>query len=360
MVEENRKEDAEEVEKESARHKILIIKPSSLGDIVHSLPLLKRLRDKFPDSYIAWLVFRGFEGILEGNPLIDEVIVLERRRWEGPFSLLKILGSFLRFMRSIREKKLDICIDLQGLLRSGVLTWASGAPFRMGFARGREFSHLFYNTKVFVPGTDMHAVDRYLLFGMPLGLEEASVEFPLFISETAGKRAAELLKKKQGELSIGINPIARWPTKRLPFETFAEVAKELGKTHRAVFFLLGTAGDKKTIDGLEKLIGGGAVNLAGKTDLDILPAVLSRLDLLLTNDSGTMHIADAMGVKLVAVYGPTNPARTGPYNQRNHVIQSRLKCAPCYKKKCEDTRCMLEIKAGEILAAAEGVLGEKI
>jgi len=304
-------------------------------------------------------VFRGFEGILEGNPLIDEVIILERRLWKGPFNFLKGLGSLLKFARSIRERKFDICVDLQGLLRSGALTWASGASLKMGFAHGRELSHLFYNTKVFVPKRDMHAVDRYLLFGMPLGLRESSVEFPLFITETARIRAAELLKKKEGELAIGINPIARWPTKRLPFDTFAEVARRLTKKRKCVFYLLGAVGDKESIDELEKLIGKAAVNLAGKTELDILPAVISGLDLLLTNDSGTMHIADALGVKLVAVFGPTNPARTGPYNQRNHVIQARLDCAPCYKKRCKDTRCMSEITAGEILKEIERVLEEK-
>jgi len=357
-VEKNNKENRAETPAESSHGKILIIKPSSLGDIIHSLPFLGALRGKYPDAYIAWLVNRELSAFLKGNPLIDEIIEFERQEWAGPIRFIRKTGGFLKFVRCIRERRFDICIDLQGLFRSAFLAGASGAPLRMGLADAREFGSLFYNAKVVAPTKDMHAVDRYLLFGLPLGLEDVKVEFPINITKAAEAKAAELVPRKKGHLVIGISPAARWPTKRLPIEIFAEVAAGISRNHEAQFVLLGTEADKENIDKLEELLHNGAVNLAGRTTLADLSAVIRRMDLLLTNDSAPMHLADALGVKLVAVFGPTSPVRTGPYFQRENVVRARLECAPCFKKKCNSPRCMLEMDAGEILAAAEKVLGE--
>ena len=335
------------------------MKPSSLGDIIHSLPLLGALRGKYPEAHIAWLVNRELSAFLKENPLIDEIIEFERQEWAGPLRFMKKAGGFLKFVRGIRERHFDICMDLQGLFRSGILTGASGAPLRMGFRDAREFGWLFYNAKVIIPTRDLHAVDRYLLFGLPLGLENIEVEFPINITKAAEARATELVPRKEGQLIIGISPAARWPTKRLPIDKFAEVAAGISRNHEAKFVLLGTEADKENIDKLEELLHNGATNLAGKTTLSDLSAVIRRMDLLVTNDSAPMHLADALGVKLVAVFGPTSPVRTGPYFQRENVVQARLECAPCFKKKCKRARCMLEMDAGEILAAVEKVLGEE-
>src|SRR3989475_9396731 len=198
--------------------RILIIKPSSLGDIVHALPTVASLRRRFPSARIAWLVKREWAAVLEGNPHLDEVLALD----------LSPKG-WLSAIRAVRAGRFDTVLDLQGLLRSALLGWISGAPVRIGFANGREGSPWFYTERVPVPSPSMHAVDRYLLTAKYLGADPGEVkpsEFPL-PHDTQGEARVEVLLGaaggQAGATLVAMNPSARWDTKRWPLESFAAV-----------------------------------------------------------------------------------------------------------------------------------------
>src|SRR5437879_12302523 len=188
---------------------ILIIKPSSLGDIVHALPTVAALRRRFPSAKITWLVKREWAAVLEGNPYLDEVLALDLSPKGWPSAI-----------RAVRAGRFDTVVDLQGLLRSALLGWISGAPARIGFANGREGSPWFYTGRVPVPSPSMHAVDRYLLTAKYSGDDPAEVQpsrFPLPHDAQAEARVEVLLASagvQAGATLVAMNPSVSWYTKR--------------------------------------------------------------------------------------------------------------------------------------------------
>ncbi|MCC6346958.1 MAG: glycosyltransferase family 9 protein, partial [Nitrospirales bacterium] len=291
--------------------KILVVKPSSLGDIVHSMPFLQVMRETFPQAEIHWIVAKGLEGLIEGHPLIGKLWIIEKDHWKD----LKRLGGTARELKSLfaslREEEFDLAVDLQGLLRSGILTRASRAPVRVGFSEAREGSTLFYTHRV-RGGREVHAVDRYLKIASALGGTVRDVLFPLPPAEDSAEVRA--IKSGAGDYVV-IVPGARWKTKIWPAERFGRIASLL----RERSIIVGSQADGERAKEIEALSGGKALSLAGMTDLRELIAVIRDARFVLTNDSGPMHIAAALGIPVVALFGPTNPVRTGPYGS-NHLL----------------------------------------
>ena len=327
--------------------RILIIKPSALGDVVHALPVLNLLRRRWPGSHIAWVVGGAFASLLEGHPQLDEVIRFERRRfgrgWRDPGAAV---GLF-QFMRNLRRGGFDLVLDLQGLLRSGWMTMRTRAPMRVGFADARELAHLFYTHRVAVHSQDRHAVDRYLKLCESIGCGRSPVEFTFHVTDEDRQHVTDLLgdERPYAVLLPGTN----WPTKRWPVDYFAELVSPLRRQF-----------------GLEAVIAGGpdvaeiasqiprAINLIGKTsNLRQLVALLERADLVIANDSGPMHIAAALNRPLVTMFGPTNPLRTGPYGRLDSVVRLDIACSPCYSRRCSHQSCLRWLHAEHVLAVAE-------
>jgi lipopolysaccharide heptosyltransferase I len=325
--------------------RILIIKPSSLGDVVHALPTVNLIRKKFPDATITWLINDNLASLLKkGCPVIDGLIAFPRREFGKFWQLPRVLT----FMRRLRAENFDIVIDLQGLLRSGLMTRATRAPRRIGLSDAREGSRVFYNEIVEVPR--IHAVDRYLQAAHHLGCDISSVEFPLN-SIPSDVSYVDGLVPKSGAL-IAVNPSARWDTKLWGDDKFAALLKQLPRD-RVV--LTGSAEDATRIEKLSQ----GCTNLAGKTDLAQLAEVYRRCAVVITNDSGPMHLAAAVGTPVVAVFGPTDPALTGPYGKRHVVLRSGIPCSPCMKLYCTHTprmECMKLLTVEQVLAAAQPFL----
>ncbi len=325
--------------------RILIIKPSSLGDVVHALPTVNLIRKKFPDATITWLINDNLASLLKkGCPVIDGLIAFPRREFGKFWQLPRVLT----FMRRLRAENFDIVIDLQGLLRSGLMTRATRAPRRIGLSDAREGSRVFYNEIVEVPR--IHAVDRYLQAAHHLGCDISSVEFPLN-SIPSDVSYVDGLVPKSGAL-IAVNPSARWDTKLWGDDKFAALLKQLPRD-RVV--LTGSAEDATRIEKLSQ----GCTNLAGKTDLAQLAEVYRRCAVVITNDSGPMHLAAAVGTPVVAVFGPTDPALTGPYGKRHVVLRSGIPCSPCMKPYCTHTprmECMKLVTVEQVLAAAQPFL----
>ncbi|MEK6682725.1 MAG: glycosyltransferase family 9 protein, partial [Nitrospirota bacterium] len=174
---------------------ILIIKPSSIGDVIHALPFLKAIRGRYPEAAISWLINRGIDELIRDNSSLDEIILFERKRWGGFDDIGYKLRGVTEFIRGLRQKRFDLIIDLQGLFRSGIIAYLSGADYRIGFANAREFSPIFYNYNVSHPPIEMHAVDRYLLIAKELGADITKKDFKINIPEKEKEYAARLISK---------------------------------------------------------------------------------------------------------------------------------------------------------------------
>lgn len=326
----------------SKHRKLLVIKPSSLGDIVHSLPFLDALKRRFPGAEIDWVVASGFEDILEGHPMIRKLWVINKGEWKKITKVKNTLVELRRLLNALRAERFDCVIDLQGLFRSGFITKGAGAPVRIGFKEAREGSTVFYTHKV-EGGRDVHAVDRYLKIAAFLGCDISEVRFPFPPSRYS---LADILLSSG--LSCGdyvvMAPGARGSAKRWPAERFGELAS--GLPVRTI--VIGSRGDAPLAAEAVGASKGKAFSLAGKTDLKGLIEVVRCARFMVCNDTGPMHIAAALGIPVFALFGPTNPLRTGPYGANNTVIRKDIPCSPCYRKNCKTAECMDMIKIEEV------------
>jgi len=327
--------------------RILIIKPSSLGDVVHALPTVNLIRRRFPDAHLAWLINDTLASLLKNCSIIDELITFPRQR----FGSAKELPAFGDFLAVLQGKGFDIVVDLQGLFRSGLMSWATLATRRIGLSDAREGARLFYNEVVEV--RHPHAVDRYLRAARHLGFGDGLIEFPLGSSPEDVEHVSRLVGAASPPRSlIALNPSARWETKLWGVDNYRALAQRLPR-ERVVF--TGSSSEANWIGRLAQ----GCLNLAGKTDLAQLAELYRRCALLITNDSGPMHIAAAVGTPVVAIFGPTDPALTGPYGKQHVVLRAGIPCSPCLKPYCTHTprmECMSLVTVEQVLAAVQPFL----
>ncbi len=328
--------------------KILIIKPSSLGDIVHSLPFLSAIKDTFPKAEVHWVVAKGLEGLLQNNPMVKKLWIIHKDQWKNLKKMRETITEVKGLFNELKKEKYDLAVDLQGLLRSGLLINASHAPVRAGFKEAREGSRLFYSHTV-EGGRDIHAVDRYLKVASALGCEIDAVRFPMpLIKESEEVRK---LKRESGKYAVIVSG-ARWETKRWPSDRFGKLAYMLNIKS----IVVGSAADAKISKEIEAMSGGKAVSMAGMTDLEELISIIRGARYVITNDSGPMHIAAAFNIPTIAIFGPTNPVRTGPYGRNNHIVKSEVPCAPCYKRECKTIRCMESISIEQVYEAIKKIM----
>jgi len=320
--------------------KILIVKPSSLGDVVHSLPFLNAVKERFPKAEIHWVIAKGLEGLLTGHPMIHKVWLINKDMWKKTTHIPHSFKELHTLFRKLRKEHFDIVVDLQGLLRSGIITMMTGAPLRVGFKEAREGSRFFYTHKI-EGGKDIHAVDRYLKIAGFLGCMTTDVCFPFPLSFNSSPVTHH--SSLSGDYAV-IVPGARWRTKRWPPEKFGELSSLLPlKT-----VIVGGKGDTKIANEIVSHSNGKAISLTGKTDMKGLIEVMRGARFVVSNDSGPMHIAAALGIPVFAIFGPTDPVRTGPYGKGHTVIKEDIPCAPCFKKTCDDIKCMNNLSVEKV------------
>lgn len=327
--------------------KILIIKPSSLGDVVHSLPFLNAIKETFPFSEIHWLIAKGLEGLLENHPMVKKLWVINKDQWKNLRKIKETAIEFKSLFKELEDESYDIVIDLQGLLRSGMLTYATRASVRVGFKEAREGSSLFYTHKI-KGGREIHAVDRYLKIASAFGCKVEDVKFPMPLIKES--ESVKKLKKNIGDYAVLV-PGARWKTKRWLPANFGKLASMLDiKT-----LIVGSSSDAEIAKDIELCSGGKALSMAGKTDIKELISIIRGARYVITNDSGPMHIAAALNIPVIALFGPTNPVRTGPYGKNNIIVKSDIECAPCYKKNCKRVKCMDNISVEKVYEAVMSI-----
>lgn len=328
--------------------KILIIKPSALGDVVHSLPFLNALGERFPAAEVHWLVFRPFEPLLRDHPMISKLWVVDKDAWRRISSLRDSWKDLRRLLAGLREERFDLVVDLQGLLRSGLLCGATRAPLRLGFLEGREGSPLFYTHRV-RGGTDCHAVERYLKVAGRLGASTDRIDYRL-VGAPHGSRLLDSLPP----VYVVMAPSAGGEAKRWPEENFGRLAAELPWPS----LVISGKSDAGLAERVAAASGGRAFSLAGRTSLNEMIEVIRRAKVFISNDTGPMHIAAALGVPVFAVFGPTSPQRTGPHGPGHTVVTAGLACSPCFRrKKCSHWVCMERITVRQVLSAVESRMG---
>jgi lipopolysaccharide heptosyltransferase I len=323
--------------------KILVVKPSSLGDVVHSLPFLNVLRETFPKSEIHWVIAKGLEDLLTGHPMINKIWIINKDTWKKLSHIRDSLYEIRILLKGLKEERYDIVVDLQGLLRSGIITAFTAAPLRVGFQEAREGSRFFYTHRV-KGGKGIHAVDRYLKIAAFLGCDITEVCFPLPLFADSSLVTRYSLPTNNYAV---IAPGARWETKKWPPEKFGELTSCLP----VQTVIVGSKGDEAIAEEVVALSKGKAMSLAGKTNLRELIEIIRGAQVFVSNDSGPMHIAAALGVTVFAIFGPTDPERTGPYGKGHTVIREDISCAPCFKRSCDDLKCMENLSAEKVLEA---------
>ncbi len=331
--------------------KILILKPSSLGDVVHAMPVLRMLRRHLPESEIYWWIESGLAPLLEADPDLTGLVRFERKRWHRPASW----RLMWRNLSWARQQHFDWVVDLQGLARSAIFSWLANGKFTIGVDSPREGARGYYDAVVRRPSFHTHAVDWYLralpLLGLPLRWD--------FDWIPRNNTVAEAVRRKwTGDHPhwIVIQPGARWLNKRWPAESFAELVKLLARKYPAFrFAILGGAADAD----LTARVAAGApersLALAGKITLPEMIEWIRLSSLMVTNDTGPMHVAAALSKPLVGLFGPTEPTRTGPYRQLHHVLQLNLSCVPCLSSRCtrnEHLECLRALTPETVYNAA--------
>lgn len=312
--------------------KILIVKPSSLGDVVHSLPFLNAVKTSFPKTEIHWVIAKGFEGLLEGHPMINKLWIINKDEWKKIKNAKGTIKELNASFKALKKEKYDIVVDLQGLLRSGLITAATGAPVKIGFKEAREGSRFFYTHKL-EGGKNIHAVDRYLKIADFLGCDISDIRFPFPLHFKSSFITHHLSLSEDYAVIV---PGARWKTKKWPPEKFGELSSKL-PLH---IVIVGSKGEMDIANKIVACSDGKAISLAGKTDLKELIEVIRGARFVASNDSGPMHIAAALGIPVFAIFGPTDPLRTGPYGKRHTIIKEDISCAPCFRKTCDNMKCL--------------------
>ena len=350
---------------------ILIVKLSAVGDVIHTLPSLAALRRCYPAADITWVVEEGASDLLTGHPALNRVIVSRRKTWlrqlqQGRF--MAPLREMAAFVRELRKRPYEVVIDFHGLLKSALIVALSRGKRRLGYASFQELSGFFYNEKI---PEDMgkHAVDRYLdlvryLAGTDppdaMAALEMPPEFTISIGTEEECRIKALLNRHVEVLGEGkapfvsVSPIALWETKLWEEKRFALLCDRIRQELGLGIVMTGSKADLLT--GIQERMETQAVNLGGQTSLRELACLYRETALVITTDSGPMHLAAAVGTPVVALFGPTDPARTGPYGPGHRVVRSKLACAPCFRKKCGTKACMTEITVDEVFKVLKAVL----
>lgn len=335
--------------------KILIVKPSSLGDVVHTFPAVALLRQEYPDATISWLVNDDLSGLVELVPAVDDVIPFRRRRWGKPWLAHELFGHLWHLRRSAY----DVAVDFQGLFRSGFVTLCSGASRRIGFSQAREGAALFYSERITVPANLKHAVDKNLfLVQQAFGISRTAPA-PELLRRQETVKAIDTLWTQRGlnraEPVLAVAPVTRWPSKTWPPEYFASIIDATGREFPHLgCWLVGTRAERAAG---EAVVAACQLlkphNLMGETDMSQLLEMLRRSDVLLTNDSGPMHLAAAAHRPAVALFGPTDPALTGPYGPGHVVFHGHCDQGPCFRPSCRRERrhCVCSVAPDAVAAA---------
>ncbi|WP_094603888.1 Lipopolysaccharide core heptosyltransferase RfaQ [Sporomusa silvacetica DSM 10669] len=312
---------------------ILIVKLSAIGDVIHALPVAPALKKCFPQARITWVVEKTAYDILTNNPYIDEIIIFDKANF-------KTLGGLLRhapeFVANLKARRFDLALDLQGLFKSSAIVFLSGASTRLVYENAREGSQLLSRRVVGSYATG-HVVERYLDVVRGLGCQVDQPVFPVVITDDEVKRTRSIMA--HAGLPVGTPYVvmalgANWPNKIWPAEKFAELCDRLYTAEKFTPVVIGGPGDDPLLERLLAQVQIPPISLVGKTSLKQLAYVIKNAAAFIGGDTGPMHLSAALGIPTIALMGPTDQIRNGPYGNTHRVILADRQCIGCWQRKC--------------------------
>ena len=345
--------------------KILIVKLSAIGDVIHTLPSLNAIRKHYADAHITWLVEETASDLIVRHEALNRVIISKRKRWiKGVLgsSCLKNIKEAYQFVKKLRDTEYDLIIDFQGLLKSGVLIALAMGKRKIGFDKGMEHmehSYIFLNERIPPVNMDNHALLRSMILINALGIKSKEIEYKIPVSDHTRILTDELLERhgiKDHIILVAMNPVAKWETKLWDNRKFSLLADKLIEKYNANVIFTGSQSDRSTIDNIMSCMSHSAVNLAGETTLKTLAALYEKTKFLISTDTGPMHMAAAVGTPVIALFGPTAPWRTGPFGSEHKILRSGLNCSPCFKRQCSTIDCMKQISVDQVMDAVSSIL----
>jgi heptosyltransferase-1 len=345
--------------------RVLIVKVSALGDVVHTLPVIDYLHHVAPGIEVDWVVEEGNREILEGNPLIRTVHLVRTRAWRKSLLSPKSWREMATVRRALREANYDIAFDLQGNLKSGLITWLSGAARRYGFDRDavRESTNLiFTNNQVSLRHQDTHVTNRALrIVSIPFGRDYTGMVLnsDIYTPPDDDVAAEVLLSTFDDGLVFLFHSGTTWSTKLWHEEGWIELGKLLLASFPGSTILLSWGNDsERDVAGRISEGIGKKARILPKMSLKGFCALLKKIDLVVGGDTGPVHIAAIVGTPTVSFYRATDPERNGPHGAHHVLIQSPFECRSCLNKECDrDQQCRESISAEAMLKAVEGALG---
>lgn len=340
--------------------KILIVRLDRIGDVVLSTPVIKALRDAYPDGHIAMMVRSFAREIVEGNPYLSEVIIYDKDR-----SHKGVIGNY-KFIKELKKKKFDTAVVLHPTKRTHMVLMLAGIPERIGYDKKSGFllTRRIPHTKQFGM---KHEIEYSLDLLKYIGIKPSSKELYMPINSVSERKIETMLKEngvKGSDTIVVVNPGASCVSKRWNIGKFAEVSNRIAEKYGARIVIISGPADKNIGDKLASLITAGCINLSGKTGIGDIASLLRRTKLFISNDSGPVHIGCAVGVPVIAIFGRSDrglsPRRWGPSGKHDRVLHKSAGCGICYAHNCRLAfKCLDSITPGEVLEAAEDILGRR-
>lgn len=333
---------------------ILIVKLSAIGDVIHALPVAHSLKQQYPDTRITWIVEKPAYDLLKNNPDVNEIIIFDKPKFKSLAGLVKYAPEFSTMLKSYH---FDLAIDLQGLFKSAAITLLSGAKQRLGYCNMRELSN-WVSTPVCGENRNGHIVDRYLDVARAVGCDVSEVLFPMNITTEEAEHAASSANQAglpSGQSYAVLAPGTNWPSKCWPVGHFAQLANELIQTGVVPVIIGGPSDTSLAMQIIHQ--SPKAINLVGKTTLKELAYIIKNASLFVGGDTGPMHLAVAVQTPVIALFGPTDPERNGPYGLGNTVLTIKDGCRGCWKRQCPEGKpCMETIEVGQVMDVVQRLI----
>jgi heptosyltransferase-1 len=336
---------------------ILIVKLSAIGDVVHALPVATALKEAFPQARLTWVVEKAAYELVADHPAIDSVIIFEKSRCRSLSGLLNYLPGFTQ---QLKMGRFDLALDLQGLFKSGGIAFLSGASERLVYCHARELSARL-SRKVCGPHQHGHVVEQYLDVVRAVGGPVTQVDFGIRFNELEVQAAKRILSENgwRGESYVTLVPGANWPNKRWPTLKFAQLAECLHE-QGITCLITGGSGDRILTEEIRSKAKVSFLDLTGQTSLKQLAWVLKNAQVTVGGDTGPMHLSVAVGTPTVALMGPTDINRNGPYGFGHRAIVTSRDCVGCWRRKCEKgLDCLAAISVEEVYQAVRKLLVEE-
>lgn len=350
---------------------LLIVKTSAVGDVVMTLPALEVIRKKYPAAEIDWLVDPPAAGLLLDHSALNRIIISPRRQLGDLLKSGRLLSAarlLSSFRQELRAREYDVILDLQGLIKSAALVWQARGHRKVGFARTRELTGWSLTERMPAYDPDRHAALRYLDAAAYLGGEwpdplpekyydapaRAVVEAEALLSPLSAMAPVRQPDDGLNDSSdlygpglVILNPGAKWATKRWPLDHWRVLAARLVTETDLKLVITGGGDDEPLGQAINQAAGERALNLCGRTTLPVLAAIMAKADLVVTGDTGPMHLAASVGATGLAIFGPTRPWRTGPFGGRFKILTPPVDCLGCLKKHC--SRPCLKLVSPELV-----------